>query len=56
MNEAPTMMTGPCHVPRYLRNDPSIVVTRRLELGRAPEGYQTLERKHYKCVKVVPKP
>jgi threonine dehydrogenase-like Zn-dependent dehydrogenase len=37
-------------------NHPGIVVTRRMELDRAPKGYQTLEHKQYTYVKVVLEP
>jgi threonine dehydrogenase-like Zn-dependent dehydrogenase len=51
MNKGLTLKTGQCHVQRYLeplyehiRNgdiDPSFVVTHRLPLGEAPNGYET---------------
>jgi threonine dehydrogenase-like Zn-dependent dehydrogenase len=66
MNKGLTMRTGQCHVQRYLkpllehieagRIDPSFVVTHRLELGQAPEGYETFKHKQDQCVKVVLKP
>jgi threonine dehydrogenase-like Zn-dependent dehydrogenase len=66
MNKGLTMRTGQCHVHRYLRPlyqrivsgeiDPSFVVTHRLELGQAPEGYETFKHKQDECVKVVLKP
>lgn len=66
MNKGLTMRTGQCHVQRYLRPlldrivdgdiDPSFVVTHRLQLGRAPEGYETFKNKRDECVKVVLKP
>ena len=58
--------TGQCHVQRYLKPlyehikngdiDPSFVVTHRLELGEAPDGYETFKHKQDECVKVVLKP
>ena len=36
--------------------DPSFVVTHRLELGEAPDGYETFKHKQDECVKVVLKP
>jgi threonine dehydrogenase-like Zn-dependent dehydrogenase len=66
MNKGLTLKTGQCHVHRYLkplyeriRNgdiDPSFVVTHRLELGLAPDGYETFKHKQDECVKVVLKP
>jgi threonine dehydrogenase-like Zn-dependent dehydrogenase len=66
MNKGLTMKAGQCHVHRYLqplyehiRNgdiDPSFVVTHRLELGMAPDGYETFKHKLDECVKVVLKP
>jgi threonine dehydrogenase-like Zn-dependent dehydrogenase len=66
MNKGLTLKTGQCHVHRYLRPlleriengdiDPSFVVTHRLELDRAPEGFETFKHKQDGCVKVVLKP
>ncbi|MEA2255552.1 MAG: hypothetical protein QOG35_1597 [Solirubrobacteraceae bacterium] len=66
MNKGLTMRTGQCHVQRYLRPlldrvvageiDPSFVVTHRLDLDQAPEGYETFKHKRDECVKVVLKP
>jgi threonine dehydrogenase-like Zn-dependent dehydrogenase len=66
MNKGLTMRTGQCHVQRYLRPlldrivngdiDPSFVVTHRLQLGQAPQGYETFKNKRDECVKVVLKP
>jgi threonine dehydrogenase-like Zn-dependent dehydrogenase len=66
MNKGLTMKTGQCHVQRYLkplldhieagRIDPSFVVTHKLDLGQAPEGYETFKHKQDECVKVVLKP
>ena len=36
--------------------DPSFVVTHRLGLDHAPEGYETFKHKQDECVKVVLKP
>jgi threonine dehydrogenase-like Zn-dependent dehydrogenase len=65
-NKGLTMRTGQCHVQRYLQPlldrirdgeiDPSFVVTHRMELGQAPEGYETFKNKRDECVKVVLKP
>src|SRR3954471_16141324 len=66
MNKGLTMRAGQCHVQRYLkpllehieagRIDPSFVVTHTLELGQAPQGYETFKHKQDECVKVVLKP
>ena len=66
MNKGLTMRTGQCHVQRYLRPlyehvkngdiDPSFVITHRLPLGEAPNGYETFKHKQDECVKVVLKP
>jgi threonine dehydrogenase-like Zn-dependent dehydrogenase len=66
MNKALTMRTGQCHVQKYTKPlydrivagdiDPSFVVTHRMELGKAPEGYETFKHKRDECVKVVLKP
>jgi hypothetical protein len=36
--------------------DPSFVVTHRLDLGKAPDAYETFKHKLEECVKVVLKP
>jgi threonine dehydrogenase-like Zn-dependent dehydrogenase len=66
MNKSLTLKSGQCHVQRYLRPlyerirngeiDPGFVVTHRLELGLAPDGYETFKHKQDECVKVVLKP
>jgi len=66
MNKGLTMKTGQCHVQRYMKPlyehikkgdiDPSFVVTHRLPLGEAPNGYETFKHKQDECVKVVLKP
>jgi threonine dehydrogenase-like Zn-dependent dehydrogenase len=66
MNKGLTLKTGQCHVQRYMpklydhiRNgdiDPSFVVTHRLPLSEAPNGYETFKHKQDECVKVVLKP
>jgi len=66
MNKGLTMKTGQCHVQRYLGKlykhvvdgdiDPSFVVTHRLPLDEAPNGYETFKHKLDECVKVVLKP
>jgi threonine dehydrogenase-like Zn-dependent dehydrogenase len=66
MNKGLTMRAGQCHVQRYLkplyehiregRIDPSFVITHRLPLGEAPNGYETFKHKQDQCVKIVLKP
>ncbi|HEV7845635.1 MAG TPA: zinc-dependent alcohol dehydrogenase [Thermoleophilaceae bacterium] len=66
MNKGLSIKTGQCHVQRYMkplldhvRNgdiDPSFVVTHRLGLDDAPNGYETFKHKEDECVKVVLKP
>jgi threonine dehydrogenase-like Zn-dependent dehydrogenase len=66
MNKGLTLKAGQCHVQRYLKPlyehirkghiDPSFVVTHRLGLGNAPDGFETFKHKQDECVKVVLKP
>jgi threonine dehydrogenase-like Zn-dependent dehydrogenase len=66
MNRSLTIKTGQCHVQRYMRPlleriqrgdiDPSFVITHRLQLDQAPEGYDMFVNKEDECVKVVLKP
>jgi threonine dehydrogenase-like Zn-dependent dehydrogenase len=66
MNKGLTMKTGQCHVQHYIKPlyervkngdiDPSFVITHRLPLGEAPNGYETFKHKQDECVKVVLKP
>jgi threonine dehydrogenase-like Zn-dependent dehydrogenase len=66
MNKGLTLKAGQCHVHRYLqplyeriRNgeiDPSFVVTHRLPLAEASNGFETFKHKQDECVKVVLKP
>ena len=63
MNRSLTVRTGQCHVHRYMRPllehieagrlDPTFIVTHRLSLDQAPEGYETFKHKEDECVKVV---
>lgn len=63
MNRSLTMKTGQCHVHRYMQPlleriekgdiDPSFIITHRLPLDQAPEGYDLFMRKQDHCVKVV---
>jgi threonine dehydrogenase-like Zn-dependent dehydrogenase len=66
MNKGLTIKSGQCHVQRYLRPlyehikngdiDPSFVITHRMELGNAPDGYEIFKHKQDECMKVVLKP
>jgi threonine dehydrogenase-like Zn-dependent dehydrogenase len=66
MNKGLSVKTGQCHVHRYMKPlyehvkkghiDPSFVVTHKLGLGEAPNGYETFKHKEDECVKVVLKP
>jgi threonine dehydrogenase-like Zn-dependent dehydrogenase len=66
MNKGLTIKAGQCHVQRYTRPllerieagdiDPSFVVTHRLALDDASDGYETFKHKQDECVKVVLKP
>jgi threonine dehydrogenase-like Zn-dependent dehydrogenase len=63
MNRGLTLRTGQCHVHRYLEPlmqriengeiDPSFVITHRMSLDDAPEGYDTFMHKTDECLKVV---
>ncbi|HEU4658381.1 MAG TPA: zinc-dependent alcohol dehydrogenase [Capillimicrobium sp.] len=66
MNKGLTLKSGQCHAQRYLRRlydhirngdiDPSFVVTHRLPLDEAPNGYETFKHKQDECMKVVLNP
>jgi threonine dehydrogenase-like Zn-dependent dehydrogenase len=66
MNKGLQLRTGQCHVQKYLKPlyehvkngdiDPSFVITHKLPLGEAPNGYETFKHKRDECVKVVLKP
>lgn len=63
MNRSLTMKTGQTHVQRYMKPlleriqkgeiDPSFVITHRMKLDDAPEGYKTFRDKNDECIKVV---
>jgi threonine dehydrogenase-like Zn-dependent dehydrogenase len=63
MNRSLTLRTGQCHVQRYMRPlldriergeiDPSFVITHRMTLDEAPQGYKTFLGKEDSCRKVV---
>jgi len=66
MNRALTIKAGQTHVQRYMQPllervqngeiDPGFVITHRLSLSDAPEGYSKFLQKEDECVKVVLKP
>jgi threonine dehydrogenase-like Zn-dependent dehydrogenase len=66
VNRSLTVRSGQTHVQRYLhpllervRNgeiDPSFVITHRLPIDEAPDGYRMFLNKEDECVKVVLKP
>ncbi|MGH7510472.1 MAG: zinc-dependent alcohol dehydrogenase [Gemmatimonadales bacterium] len=66
MNRSLTIKSGQCHVHRYMRPlleriqrgelDPSFVITHRLQLDAAPDGYDMFLNKENDCVKVVLRP
>jgi threonine dehydrogenase-like Zn-dependent dehydrogenase len=66
MNKGLTLKSGQCHVQRYLPKlyehvkngdiDPSFVITHRIPLSEAPNGYETFKHKLDNCVKVVLEP
>jgi threonine dehydrogenase-like Zn-dependent dehydrogenase len=66
MNRSLTIKTGQTHVQRYLRPlldriengeiDPSFVITHRMRLDDAPQGYDIFKNKEENCIKVVLRP
>jgi threonine dehydrogenase-like Zn-dependent dehydrogenase len=66
MNRSLTIKTGQTHVQRYLRPllerivkgeiDPGFVITHRMKLDDAPQGYEIFRNKEHECIKVVLKP
>jgi len=63
MNRSITLRSGQCHVQKYMRPllahieagrlDPTFIITHRLPLDEAPQGYDTFKNKDDSCVKVV---
>jgi len=63
MNRSLTLRTGQCHVQRYMRPlleriergelDPTRIITHRLPLAEAPQGYDMFKNKKDGCEKVV---
>jgi len=66
MNRSLTIRSGQCHVQRYtgpllerIRNgeiDPSFVISHRMPLDQAPQGYEIFKHKQDECNKVVLQP
>jgi threonine dehydrogenase-like Zn-dependent dehydrogenase len=66
MNRSLSIKTGQCHVQRYMKPlldrvmkgeiDPSFVITHRMPLNAAAEGFATFVNKEDNCEKVVLKP
>ncbi|MGV9245788.1 zinc-dependent alcohol dehydrogenase [Streptomyces sp. NPDC003710] len=66
MNRSLTLRGAQCHVHRYLRLlldrirdgdiDPSFVISHRLPLDQAPQGYEMFKHKEDECNKVVLQP
>jgi threonine dehydrogenase-like Zn-dependent dehydrogenase len=63
VNRGLTLKAGQCHVQRYMRPlldriergeiDPTFVITHRMSLEQAPEGYELFKHKQDECMKVV---
>ena len=63
MNRSLTIKTGQAHVQRYMRPlleriqrgeiDPSFVITHRMRLDEAPEGFSKFLHKRDECMKIV---
>ena len=66
MNRSLTMKTGQTHVQRYLQPlmeriqkgeiDPRFIITHRMKLSDAPQGYEIFKHKQDDCMKVVLRP
>jgi threonine dehydrogenase-like Zn-dependent dehydrogenase len=66
VNKALTIKSGQTHMHRYMRPllariqqgeiDPSFIITHRLRLEDAPQGYEMFRYKPDECIKVVLKP
>lgn len=63
VNRSLTIRSGQCHVQRYMRPllerirngeiDPSFIITHRMRLEDAPEGYEIFSKKEDECLKIV---
>nr|MBA3714960.1 glutathione-dependent formaldehyde dehydrogenase [Pyrinomonadaceae bacterium] len=66
VNKALTVKSGQTHVHRYLKPllnliqedkiDPSFIITHRMTLDEAPNGYETFKHRVDNCIKIVLKP
>jgi len=66
VNRALTIRAAQCHVQHYMQPlleriengeiDPSFVITHRMRLDQAPQGFDTFVHKEDECMKVVLKP
>ena len=66
MNKGLTLKMGQTHMHRYMRPlleriekgeiDPSFIITHRIKLAAAPDGYKTFRDKQDGCIKVVMTP
>jgi threonine dehydrogenase-like Zn-dependent dehydrogenase len=63
MNRGLTIRAGQCHVQRYMRPlleriqagdiDPTFIISHRMRLDEAPQGYELFKNKQDECLKVV---
>jgi len=63
VNRSLTIKSGQCHVQRYMRPllqriqngeiDPSFIITHRMPLSKASEGFEIFSKKEDECLKVV---
>jgi threonine dehydrogenase-like Zn-dependent dehydrogenase len=66
MNRGLSIKSGQCHVQRYMRPlldrilngdiDPTFIITHKLPLSEAEQGYDLFKHKQDDCLKVVLKP
>jgi threonine dehydrogenase-like Zn-dependent dehydrogenase len=66
VNRSLTIRSGQCHVHKYIRPllqriergeiDPSFVITHRMSLDEAPDGFDLFNNKEDECMKIVLKP
>jgi len=66
MNKGLTFKMGQTHMMKYMKPllervqrgeiDPTFVITHRMSLDEAPEGYRIFQEKRDNCIKVVMKP
>ena len=65
-NKGLTLKMGQTHMHKYMRPlleriekgeiDPSFIITHRMKLDDAPDGYETFKHKEDNCIKIVLKP